>query len=143
MALKRSLYTFKKLYGPTLLRLRRQLHQAASRSNGGRSASDKGHQLSLEKDSEYRRHYLHNLDANDAALVEHEALAHDGVAARVLAVLLCGLGVPVVHTEDARPLRPGIVVCPRLRGLVHQLQIDHLRRGALIAEINVHKLRSV
>jgi hypothetical protein len=70
---------------------------------------------------------LHNLDAHDAALIEHEALAHDVVLARVLAERCGRLSVAVVNAEDARPHRPRVVRCAALWRLVHQLQVDHLR----------------
>lgn len=72
---------------------------------------------------------LHNLDAHDAALVEHEALAHDVVLARVLAERCGRLGVAVIDAEDARPHRPRVVRRAALRRLVHQLQVDHLREN--------------
>lgn len=72
---------------------------------------------------------LHNLDAHDAALVEHEALAHDVVLARVLAERCGRLGVTVVDAEDARPHRPRVVRRAALRRLVHQLQVDDLRKN--------------
>ena len=72
---------------------------------------------------------LHDLNADDAPLVEHEALAHDGVLARVAPVARGRLGVPVVDPEYARPLRPGVALRAPGWRLVHQLQVDDLAQG--------------
>ncbi len=65
----------------------------------------------IDKVLKSERADLDNLQADNAALVEDEALAHDVVAPRVLAVLKCGLSVAIVDAEDARPRRPGVVGC--------------------------------
>ena len=65
--------------------------------------------------------YLDNFQADDTALVENEALAHDIVAPRVAAVLLRGLRMTIINAEDAWPHGPGVVGRTGLRRPVHQL----------------------
>ena len=65
------------------------------------------------------------LDALDVALaIVNELLGHDAVLTRVLAHVGLDLGVTVVHTVDARPLRPWVVAGTLGRRLGQQLEVD-------------------
>jgi hypothetical protein len=60
--------------------------------------------------------------------VGHELLGRDTVLARILAEVGSNFAVPVVDTEDPRPLRPGVVVASASRGLRQQLEVGHRER---------------
>jgi hypothetical protein len=65
------------------------------------------------------------LNALDVALaVVDELLGHDAVLTRVLAHVGLDLSVAVVHTVDARPLRPWVVAGTLCRRLRKQLEVD-------------------
>jgi hypothetical protein len=65
------------------------------------------------------------LDALDVAFaVVDELLGHDAVLTRVLAHVSLDLGVAVVDTVDARPLRPRVVAGTLRRWLGEQLEVD-------------------
>mmetsp|Transcript_2416 Transcript_2416/g.6985 ORF Transcript_2416/g.6985 Transcript_2416/m.6985 type:complete len:296 (-) Transcript_2416:405-1292(-) len=79
------------------------------------------HQLSGLHDN------LHNFQALQVAVaVPDEALGQDVVLPGVLAICVGGLSVAIVHTEDAGPCGPGVAGGAVGRGLVEQLQVDHV-----------------
>mmetsp|Transcript_5396 Transcript_5396/g.10835 ORF Transcript_5396/g.10835 Transcript_5396/m.10835 type:complete len:492 (+) Transcript_5396:824-2299(+) len=66
----------------------------------------------------------HDLDGLDLAALRHKLLGHHRVLARVRAVALLHLLLPVVRAENARVRRPRVCnVVARVGGLVHQLEI--------------------
>src|SRR4051812_4760621 len=67
----------------------------------------------------------HRVDALDlATAVINKLLRHDAELTRVLAHVLLHLGVAIVHTVDAGPLRPGVVTATLCRGLRQKLKVD-------------------